>query len=450
MKKIIFFLVVINLMTSIGFVTYLIISEERYEKLESAYRKAEEEQKGLMYAKTNLNIIEAENVEIRFLNDKLNLKNKIYFANGRIFVPLLEYMERIGGKVYKVDDVYRPELGEESFDAAYIGNDDKIRQNVIYIDDVVYISFFEVTDRLGLSAVFDSSHGKIDVFYKQKKLPDESVIKKKVDSKAAYLRLEDIMADGVDPEGSYNDEGLEKLRIIGDYLFDREQVFYIAWIPVYCNPKKDILNDPMETSSLYNAEFIYTLDYLVSRGGKIGLHGYTHQYGEEKSADGFEFGENSPYTDEQKEERMIAALKIANYFKFNVEFFEFPHYGATEQDFKTAEKYFDVIYQQSPYTMGNNKIDKISRGGRLIKYVPTPADYVHNRYGVSDMIERIEMSNKNEDEISLFVHPILDFEYISVGTVGTGIREYHYSPFGVLPTIIDEVMSLDHSFNEIG
>ena len=100
--------------------------------------------------------------------------------------------------------------------------------------------------------------------------------------------------------------------------------------------------------------------------------------------------------------------------------------------------------------MGNNKIDKISRGGRLIKYVPTPADYVHNRYGVSDMIERIEMSNKNEDEISLFVHPILDFEYISVGTVGTGIREYHYSPFGVLPTIIDEVMSLDHSFNEIG
>ena len=39
MKKIIFFLVLINLMTAVGFVSYLIMSEERYERLENMYKR---------------------------------------------------------------------------------------------------------------------------------------------------------------------------------------------------------------------------------------------------------------------------------------------------------------------------------------------------------------------------------------------------------------------------
>jgi Uncharacterized protein conserved in bacteria (DUF2334). len=55
------------------------------------------------------------------------------------------------------------------------------------------------------------------------------------------------------------------------------------------NPAKGIDNDPSTQLSMHNTDFIFTLDYLIDKNGLIGLHGYTHQQGNEESADGIEF-----------------------------------------------------------------------------------------------------------------------------------------------------------------
>lgn len=52
-------------------------------------------------------------------------------------------------------------------------------------------------------------------------------------------------------------------------------------MPRYIDPSQNIDNSLADNMNMYNADFIYTLDYFTFRRGLIGLHGYTHQNGNE-------------------------------------------------------------------------------------------------------------------------------------------------------------------------
>ncbi|OOM69324.1 hypothetical protein CLOBL_52520 [Clostridium sp. BL-8] len=103
--------------------------------------------------------------------------------------------------------------------------------------------------------------------------------------KIALIRFEDVTAG----EEYLDSENLEKFRIVVDYMFSVGAPVHIAWIPKFVDPPNGIDNDISKDYSMSNANFLFTIEYLLKRNGVIGLQGYTHQYGKEVSAEGTEF-----------------------------------------------------------------------------------------------------------------------------------------------------------------
>ena len=105
--------------------------------------------------------------------------------------------------------------------------------------------------------------------------------------RVALIRFEDVTAG----DEYLDSDNLEKFRVVADYMFSAGVPFHIAWIPRFIDPPNGIDNDISKDYSMPNANFLFTIEYLLNRNGVIGLHGYTHQYGNEVSADGTEFNE---------------------------------------------------------------------------------------------------------------------------------------------------------------
>ncbi|MBR7148261.1 MAG: DUF2334 domain-containing protein [Firmicutes bacterium] len=265
----------------------------------------------------------------------------------------------------------------------------------------------------------------------------------------ACLRLEDIMADPTE-DSRFTHEKLEKVRALVRWLFDHGQEFSVAWIPVFVDPEEGIVNDLTETFNWYNADFLYTLDEMVRCGGHMGVHGLTHQYGNDVSAAGWEFGEDSPFTLAEAEARMVEAKAIAERLGYEVEFFEFPHYGMTKEQGKLAERHFDVIYQQEPWTKPYGYIETKRIGGRTVKYVPTPADCVQSVYDYEGILQRLSDSYDRGLLVSLFFHPSLDYDKISFDDDGNGTRILKYEEGrGILSGIVERIEEWDMQFGVV-
>lgn len=90
----------------------------------------------------------------------------------------------------------------------------------------------------------------------------------------AYIRLEDVHPLS-DPE---------LLRAAAEELADRNIPYMIATIPVYTDP---------ESGRRYHfedqKEVLKVLKYMQDNGGSVILHGYTHQFRESETGEGFEF-----------------------------------------------------------------------------------------------------------------------------------------------------------------
>ena len=251
-------------------------------------------------------------------------------------------------------------------------------------------------------------------------------------------------------EGRFTHEKLEKVRILIRWLWDQGQEYSVAWIPIFVDPVKGIVNDLTEDYHWYNVDFLYTLDMMAEYGGHIGVHGLTHQYGEDVSAAGWEFGEDSPFTLKEAEERMVKAKAIAERLGFEVEFFEFPHYGMTKAQGMIAERHFDVIYQQElwtkPYGYGETK----QVGERTVMYVPTPADCVQSVYDYEGMLQRLEDSYEGGQLVSLFFHPSLDYDKLSGIVDNDGNRRLEYAEDrGILSGIIQQIENWELQFGVV-
>lgn len=87
--------------------------------------------------------------------------------------------------------------------------------------------------------------------------------------KRALIRLEDV-----NPTSD-----LALLRTIADYLYEEHVPFGVAVIPYYVDSLGYYNHgEPQYIKMTERPEFIATLKYLVSKGGSLIIHGYTHQY----------------------------------------------------------------------------------------------------------------------------------------------------------------------------
>lgn len=335
----------------------------------------------------------------------------MFYQNGRIFINRSE-LEAALGKTANGKEAYLEEVNG-------------------------YISMADISIQYDISIACDAENNVIRLY-------DARKVEYRATAGAgeAYIRLEDIMADGALNDGSYYSDAefssynLEKLRAIGEYLDSRGHEFYIAWIPVYVDPERGVENNVLEKECLYNADFVYTLDWLRIHGGSIVLHGYTHQQLDAISAVGNEFGKDCEFTAEEMSERMDKAIEIAKTLGYEYDVFEFPHYAVNDDARALAEEKFNVIYQYD--ADHSSQIETVQKNGKIIYYIPTPADYVYSAYD-NTIWERLRTAYANGDLLSLFFHPTIDFNFCGMRTEnGTHYWVYNEEE-GYLPRILDAV-----------
>jgi uncharacterized protein YdaL len=220
---------------------------------------------------------------------------------------------------------------------------------------------------------------------------------------------------------------------MSDYMHSKDVPFHIAWVPRYMNPEKGIDNNLLKIYSLSNVDFIYTMDYMISKGGIVGLHGYTHQYGAEESILGAEFGDKACFNLNETKSRIEASIATAKALNIPYEFFESPHYRSTkEQEQAVFENYFNYMFEPSK-ALFNNK-PALSKGNNKTIYVPAPLGYIHDN-DIDDMIKRIK--TKPRDHIAaMFYHPSKEFQFIEI-TDRQGYHKYEYSQDSILHKLLN-------------
>lgn len=385
-----------------------------------------------------LNIVE-NNTTIKY---PFGESKKSVFCNGRLCVPLKEGVSLMGGKSQNVAGSLKIAINNKNYfvNKGVSSN----RPRVFTYNNEEYISIYEITAPFDYEPVVNLSANTVEIMA-EKSLNNYSQLSS--NSKGAYIRFEDITADGLKPNGTgnYTVDMLEKLKYTAEYMYQRNQQYYIAWIPVYACPALSYWNDVSKDYNLYNSYFLYVIDYMVDHNGHLGLHGYTHQYGNDESAIGYEWGENTPYNFNEQQRRMVAAKETCHKLGYKDEFFEFPHYGATDAQMKMAENYFDAVYQSYPDNKHYNYLTYTARSGKCVYYIPTPADYVHYRRDES-IFDRIKNSISNGYTLSLFYHPVIDNNQFEIDTLDNK-RVWKYSDEGTLPSIVNYVANLGYSFS---
>ena len=221
---------------------------------------------------------------------------------------------------------------------------------------------------------------------------------------------------------------------MGRYLGKKNVPYHIAWIPRYIDPEKKIDNDPSKENNFANAELIYTLDFVSSHKGEIGLHGYTHQIGNTISGHGFEFGKYNPSVEDLKT-RVDKALQIAKDLNIKINFFEAPHYTISKEQNEALEKNFKYIFND--YDENNHQSKPIkSPTGSGSYYVPTPLYYIEGGKE-NDMLNKIK-NMSNTTFAGMFYHPFLEAKLIDFKDGQDGYPEDNYKKTSIIQKVIDE------------
>lgn len=374
-------------------------------------------------------------LKIDFEGMPLKFAVPIYRDINRYFLPLSEFINQIGGKV---------NMEEGKLNILFNGksritiNYDVDAYKFSIIDSVFHIALFDLCKILDLKTLWDYNRSSISLYWNRAKGQYKSFVL----GRTALIRFEDVTASEV----YLSSNNLEKFRTVADYMFSAGVPFHIAWIPRFIDPPNHIDNDISRDYSMPNANFLFTIEYLLSKNGIIGLHGYTHQYGNEVSADGTEFNEERNNDENSARKRVEAAIKAANKLELPFKFFESPHLAATAFQQSIFEQYFDIIYECFVGIWGE-KIVKSPRNQRTL-YVPTPLGYVEGEDGTEQMLHRINTLQEGT-LASLFFHPTIDFEYITLRNDSTGYPLSSYSENSPLHQIVNALYEKGCSYTKI-
>ncbi len=399
-------------------------------------------------APSNETLVATDNVTITYPSG-LSEATQIIYANGRLCVPFYRTVECMGMTCDDTAESYIINYGKYSVTVpkAVLTNN---RIKMYYYNNTGYIYLYELIEQFGFVPVCDTANKKISI-ERNFCTNTEAEFAPLKGSKKAYIRLEDIAADGNDTSlrPLYSLENVEKLRYTAQYLYSKGQQYYVAFIPLYVNGKTGYTNDVTKDFNLYNSYFLYVLDYIADHNGHIGAHGYSHQYGTDISGEGYEWGENTPYSYTEQQQRMIKARQSVERLGYKAEFFEFPHYGATDEQIDMASNYYNVIYQSyNKDTKLYNFFTYSSVTGRRVYFMPTPADYVHNMQDGNGILKRITSTIQKNYTLSLFYHPAVDVNYVFAHSEN-GVRKWNFSNKAILSSILNYINLNGYTFSKM-
>ena len=275
----------------------------------------------------------------------------------------------------------------------------------------------------------------------------------------ALLRLEDV-SPAEDPA---------TLRAIADYLASKRIPFSVAVIPVYTDPR-GVYNEgvPVTMRLSETPEMVATLQYMVSKGARIVMHGYTHQYSNIDnpyngvSADDTEFYlmhvdeldyviYDGPVPDDSPSwvnARIQAGLdELARAGLGRPWMFEYPHYAGSHLDSVTIRQHFDVAYHRGLYfggTLRGGQPNYQRIIGQFFPYV------VRDIYGWKVLPENLG----NYEPVAMNHHPerlVGDIVHTALvnRVVRDGMASVFYHPYYGLPKlreIVEGILGAGYTF----
>lgn len=382
-----------------------------------------------------------DNIKIN-LNGKIqDLSLPIYIDKNRYLIPISEVVKDNDGEIKLEDENLdinfenkniKVNLKDNTWNDTTKENSEnnKFKISPIVEGNVVYMSLIDVANMLDLKSRWYSSD-KLIKLYTNRDMLDVKPYKGN-GSQKGIIRFEDVKSTGTGSE--YDSQYLETIRVMGRYLWKKNVPYHIAWIPRYVNPGKNIDTDPSKENNFANAELIYTLDFVGSHKGEIGLHGYTHQTGDTVSGEGFEFGKYNPSV-EDLDTRVDKAIEIAKDLNINISFFEAPHYTINKAQNEALEKHFKYIFNDYDEKKHQSQPMKSPTGSGSY-YVPTPLYYIEN--GKEDvMLNKIAKMSKNTFA-GMFYHPFLEMKLIDFKDGQDGYPQDNYQKPSTIQRIIDE------------
>jgi hypothetical protein len=384
-----------------------------------------------------------EQINLSFEGRAINLQLPIYVRMNKYYIPLNDVVYNIGGESELASGVATIKLKDRSVsintlnDTYKIGNDEySFAHKPILSGEILYVSLFDFTKIFNIKTDWNYEKKAIGLFYNIDDMTVEASVKSE---KSALVRFEDVTTN-------YNtEEQLSKLRIISDFLYKKNIPFHIAWIPRFVVPADNIDNDLTTNYSISNCNFLFTIDYFIHKNGVIGIHGYTHQNGNEVSGEGTEFSPTINAGEKETRERIEKAIETAKKLEIPYDFFESPHYAASAKQLKIAEEYFNIIYQDKE----NKKVtSKVKVGDRTVTYVPTPLDYVPSNTNGANVINNVDKLAENSLG-SFFYHPYNELKFISLSYNENGYPTYKYTEDSILKRIINKLETKGFKFEKI-
>lgn len=269
--------------------------------------------------------------------------------------------------------------------------------------------------------------------------------------KFALIKFEDI-----GPGGEYGDEeSLQKLRVIVDYLYSQNIPFHVALIPRYVDTADFNYDKSVaDTSDPYIQSFNSTIQYMIDHAGNIGLHGYTHQFdGWTISGTGEEFfsasrTDSSTPPDDQPEavfyksallssyaaSRILQGYNAVNQANIKLAYgFSTPEYTASLTQYGVLETYSGLFFEDPPnvpiLTVRTvTTLDTDRPFYRGVVYIPTPLGFVSGSdpQGSVNRICNNLPSYTEEDVAAFFYHPVLDFPFITITSSGVVYDDNSY------------------------
>lgn len=216
---------------------------------------------------------------------------------------------------------------------------------------------------------------------------------------------------------------------MANFLSNSGIKYHIAWIPRFKAPNDNIDNDLLTVDTFENAAFINLLDYFINHGALIGLHGYTHQAGDSRSAVGTELSRKINSSEEETRAVIENAIDTATTLNIPFGFFESSHYKASSAQKSIIEEYFQYIYEPKNYLI-YTKLQK-TKNNNL--YIPTPLSYVRDL----DANPIIKKLNKPTPGLlaSFFYHSTKELDFIEVDT-SNNVFDVDYSIESPLQQIV--------------
>ena len=288
----------------------------------------------------------------------------------------------------------------------------------------------------------------------------DALAPKTVERHRAMVRLEDVGPDA-DPT---------QLRAAADYLSSQHVPFSFGVYPSFRDPWGVDSNSVPQSYDLAQKKAVAdALTYMISKGGTMIMHGWTHQYSnvanpyDAKSADDFEFFKahvdavtNDVVYDGPLpgDSQSWAAGRITNSFKAFAAaklpaptIFEFPHYAGSYADYQAVKAKFSVRYERSLYfngTLTGGPIDTNNYVGQFFPYV------VNDVYGMKVLPE-----NLGNVELEWFNnHPprypadIVNSAKLNL-VVRDGFASFFYHPYlgtSYLKQIVEPIKAMGYTF----